>query len=225
MKFTYYGHSCFAVKAGGKTLLFDPFISGNPLAKDIDIDSIEADFILISHGHGDHVADAIRIAGNTGATIIGAFEVTEWFAGKGVQHTHGMNFGSATFPFGRVSFVPAWHSSCLPDGSYGGNPGGFVVQTEDGNFYYSGDTCLMMDMQLVPYYATLNFAIMPIGGNFTMDAQDALKASEFVQCTTVVGVHFDSFPPITIDKDKATDIFKMADKKLILPTIGETIDI
>lgn len=225
MKFTFYGHASFSVQAAGKTLLFDPFISPNPLAKDIDINSIEADYILLSHGHGDHVADVVQIAQRTGATVIAAAEVAGWLEQKGVEKTIGMNFGSAVMDFGRISFVPAWHSSGLPDGSYGGNPGGFVISTEDGSFYYSGDTCLMMDMQLVPHYATLDFAVLPIGGHYTMDAKDAVKAAEFIRCSKIVGVHYDTFPPIAIDKGIAKDIFKMADKELILPAIGESIDL
>jgi L-ascorbate metabolism protein UlaG (beta-lactamase superfamily) len=225
MQFTYYGHSCFAVNVGGKKLLFDPFISANSLAQHIDIQSIRADYILVSHGHGDHIADVVAIADNTGATVIGAFEVVNWLANKGVKKTHGMNFGSYGFDFGRLSFVPAWHSSSMPDGSYGGNPGGFVVVSADGNFYYSGDTALMMDMQLIPHYAQLDFAVLPIGGNFTMDATDAVKAAGFIKCDKIVGVHYNTFPPVVVDVNKVKDIFKMADKELVLPAIGEQVDL
>lgn len=225
MKFTYYGHAAFAVEAGGKKLLFDPFITHNGLAKDIDIEQIEADYILLSHGHGDHVGDLVAIAKRTGATVIAMAEVTGWLQKQGVEKVHGMNYGSYTFDFGRVSMVPAWHSSGLPDGSYGGNPAGFVLQTNDGNFYYSGDTCLMMDMQLIPHYAKLDFSVLPIGGNYTMDAKDAAKAAEFVQCGKVIGVHYDTFPPIKIDQEEAKNTFKEAGKELILMKIGDTIDV
>lgn len=225
MELTWYGQSCFSVRAAGKTLLFDPFISGNPKAGHIDADKIEADYILVSHGHGDHVGDLVSIAKRTGATVIAAFEVIAWAEKEGIENTHGMNFGSYDFDLGRVSFVPAWHSSALPDGSYGGNPGGFVVQTKDGNFYYSGDTCLMMDMQLIPHYAKLNFAVMPIGGNYTMDARDAAKAAEFAQVAKVVGVHYDTFPVIEIDGAKAKEIFKQAGKELLLTEIGGTLQL
>lgn len=225
MQFTYYGHASFAVTAGGKKLLFDPFISPNELAKHIDINSIEADYILLSHGHGDHVADAVSIAKRTGAKVIAMAEIADWISRQGVENVHGMNYGSYTFDFGRVSMVPAWHSSSLPDGSYGGNPAGFVIQTQDGNFYYSGDTCLMLDMQLIPHYAKLDFAIMPIGGNYTMDAADAVKALDFVQCNKVVGVHYDTFPPIAIDKEAAKKTFEDAGKEVLLPGIGESVNI
>ncbi len=225
MKFTYYGHATFAVTAGGKTLLFDPFITPNPLAKGIDVSKITADYILLSHGHGDHVADAVMLAKQTGATVIAMAEVAKWMEAQGVEKTHGMNYGSYTFDFGKVSMVPAWHSSSLPDGSYGGNPAGFVISTKDGNFYYSGDTCLMLDMQLVPHYARLDFAVLPIGGNYTMDAEDAVKAADFIQCTKIIGVHYDSFPPIVIDREQAGKIFKEGGKELILVEIGNTIDL
>ena len=223
MKFTFYGHSCFAIETGGKKLLFDPFITGNELAKDIDINSIEADYILVSHGHGDHVGDLVGIAKRTGATIICAAEIATWAEKQGCPKAHGMNFGPYTFEFGNVRFVPAAHSSSLPDGTYGGNPGGFIIKNNEGDFYFTGDTCLTMDMQLVPRYAKLNFAIMPIGGNFTMNAEDAVIAADFIKCNKVIGIHFDTFPPIKIDHNKAKEAFNNAGKELILPNIGETI--
>ncbi len=223
MKFTFYGHSSFSIETDGKKLLFDPFISANEQAKHIDIDSIEADYILVSHGHADHIADVVYIAERTGATVISNFEVVTWLKNQGVKNAHPMNFGPANFPFGKLHFLPAWHSSGLPDGSYGGNPGGFLLQTAEHNFYYSGDTCLMMDMQLIPRYAKLDFAILPVGGNFTMDAADAVIAAEFIQCNKVIGVHFDTFGYIVIDHSKAKEIFSAAGKELILPAIGEII--
>ncbi len=223
MKFTFYGHACFAIETGGKKLLFDPFITGNELAKDIDINKIEADYILVSHGHGDHVGDLIAIANNTGATVVAAYEVVGWAQQNGVKNVHPMNFGSAHFEFGKLHFLPAWHSSAMPGGEYGGNPGGFLVHAEEHKFYYSGDTCLMMDMQLVPRYAKLDFAILPVGGNFTMDADDAVIAADFIQCDKIIGVHFDTFGYIKIDHNAAKEKFKAAGKELILPMIGETI--
>lgn len=223
MKFTFYGHSCFGIETGGKHLLFDPFISGNEMAKDIDINAIKADYILASHGHGDHVADLVQIALRTNATVIGAYEIVTWAQNQGVKNAHPMNFGPRNFEFGKLRFLPAWHSSSMPGGEYGGNPGGFLIQAPEGNFYYTGDTCLMMDMQLVPRYAKLDFAIMPVGGNFTMDADDALIAADFIQCNKVIGVHFDTFGYIKIDHETAQKNFRAAGKELILPAIGETI--
>lgn len=225
MQFSFYGHSCFSIVAAGKKLLFDPFITGNELAKDIDINTIEADYILISHGHGDHVGDLVTIAKRTGATIIGAYEVVNWAAQQGCDKGHGMNFGPFDFEFGQVRFVPAWHSSGMPDGAYGGNPGGFVIKTNEESFYYAGDTCLMMDMQLIPRYASIDFAILPIGGNFTMNVDDAVIASDFIKCKKIIGVHFDTFGYIKIDHQKAIDSFQKAGLSLTLPEIGKTIDV
>lgn len=224
MNFTYYGHACFSIEIAGKHLLFDPFISGNPLAKDIDINSIKADYILVSHGHADHVADLLTIANNTNATVICAAEIADWVNNQGYSNVHPMNFGSRDFDFGTVSFVPAAHSSGLPDGSYGGNPGGFIVRTAEKNFYYSGDTSLTMEMQLVPHYAKIDVAILPIGGNFTMDYRDAIKATEFIQCKNVIGVHFDTFGYIVIDHTKVTKAFDAAGIQLTLPIIGATFE-
>ncbi|MBS1782008.1 MAG: metal-dependent hydrolase [Bacteroidetes bacterium] len=226
MRFTYYGQSCFLVEISGKKLLFDPFITGNPQAKDISADSIEADYILVSHGHGDHVADLVSIAKRTGALVLGAFEITEWLAKQGVTHTHPLNFGGRKqLDFGIVKFVHAMHSSVLPDGTYGGNPGGFVITSQEGNFYYSGDTSLMLDMQLIPRYAKLNFAILPVGDNFTMGIDDAVIAAEFIQCSKIIGVHFDTFPYIEINHDEARNKFTSAGLNLTLPNIGETISL
>jgi L-ascorbate metabolism protein UlaG (beta-lactamase superfamily) len=226
MKLTFYGHASFSVEVTGKTILFDPFISPNPAAKDIDINSLEADYIFLSHGHGDHIADAVAVAKNTGATCVGAAEMEGWLQKNGVQNTHGMNHGGFIhFDFGRVKGVNAIHSSSFPDGSYAGNPLGFVFNTGEADFYFAGDTALTMDMQLIPLWAKLKFAVLPIGGNFTMDVQDALQAAEFIKCDTIVGVHYNTFPPITIDADAAVRLFEKAGKKLLLPKIGETIEV
>lgn len=225
MKFTYYGHACFTVEVSGKKFLFDPFISGNPLIKNAQeiIDGIEADVIMVSHGHADHIADLLTIARKTNALVIANAEIADWVAHQGYTNVHPMNFGARTFDFGKVHYVPAAHSSGLPDGSYGGNPGGFVVKTETINFYYTGDTCLTMDMQLIPRYAKLDVAIMPIGGNFTMDAEEAIVAADFIRCNKVIGVHFDTFGYIVIKHEEAKEIFNKAGKELIVPQIGESV--
>ena len=227
MKITYYGHACFGVNVAGKNLLFDPFIRYNELAKHIDISSIPADYILLSHGHEDHVADTLEIAARTGATIVSNYEITTWFQKQGAKSTHPMNHGGKkVFDFGSVKFVSAIHSSSLPDGTYGGNPGGFVVESSEGNFYYSGDTALTMDMQLIPLTsAKLNVALLPIGDNFTMDAADAVLASDFVKCDKVIGLHYDTFGFIKINHAEAIEKFKAKGKELLLLNIGETITI
>ena len=224
MNLTYYGHSCFSVTANGKKLLFDPFITGNELAKQVDINSIEADFILLSHGHSDHVGDVESIAKRTGATIIAGYEVAMWFAEKGTKNYHPMNHGGKrAFDFGEVKCVNAVHSSSMPDGSSGGNPMGFIILNDEQNFYYSGDTALTLDMQLIPLFAEIDFAVFPIGDNFTMGAEDAVQAAKMVQTNTVIGVHYDTFGYIKIDHEKAAGFFKSQGVDLRLPGIGETI--
>ena len=226
MRFTYYGHSCFAVQIKGKKILFDPFITPNSLAKNIDISQIAADYLFLSHGHEDHVADCISIAGRTGAKVICSFEIHIWLNNQGITNTHPMNTGGKwAFDFGAVKCVVAQHSSGLPDGSYGGNPMGFVFTSEEGNFYYSGDTALTLDMQLVPQYAILNFAVLPVGDNFTMGIEDAIQAARFIQCDQIIGVHYDTFGFIKINHEKAGKAFLDQEMKLHLLQPGETLDI
>ena len=223
MKVTYYGHSCFAVQTSNRNLLFDPFITGNELARNVDPKKIEADFILISHGHADHMADAADIAQRTGATIISNYELTVWFGKQGLPKGHPLNHGGGhQFDFGRVKFVNAIHSSSLPDGSYGGNPGGFLVETGQGNFYYSGDTALTMDMRLIGESTKLNFAALCLGDNFTMNVDDAVKASDFIGCDNILGLHYDTFPQIKIDQSAAIEKFKAAHKRLHLLAPGNS---
>jgi L-ascorbate metabolism protein UlaG (beta-lactamase superfamily) len=226
MKLTYYGHACFAVEAEGKRLLFDPFIKPNPLAQAIDVEKVEADFILVSHGHGDHIADLVEIAQRTGAMVIAPFEVASWFEKKGLEKMQGMNHGGgADLPFGRVKLTAAVHSSSMPDGSYGGNPCGFLVETADGNFYYAGDTALTWEMKLIAERTKLSFAVLPIGDHFTMGIDDAVRAAGFLGVTKIVGVHYDTFPPIKLDHSAARKVAEADGRELLLPGIGETIDI
>lgn len=223
MKVTYYGHACFAAQVSNRTLLFDPFITGNELARALDVKQIPADYILISHGHADHMADAADIASRTGATIVSNYEITVWFNKKGLAKTHPLNIGGGhRFDFGRVKFVNALHSSSLPDGTYGGNPGGFVVESNEGNFYYSGDTALTMDMKLIGETSRLLFAALCIGDNFTMGVDDAIKAAEFVCCTEVLGLHYNTFAPIKIDSQQAMEKFEAAQRRLHLLLPGES---
>lgn len=223
MKYTYYGHSCFSVQFGEKTLLFDPFISGNDLAKDIDINSIKADYIFVSHGHSDHTGDLEKIGLNNSAIIIGAYEIAVWAGNKGLKY-HPMNLGGKwQFDFGTVKCVNAVHSSVLPDGTYGANAMGFVVSDDNQAFYYAGDTALTMDMQLIPRYKKIDLAILPIGDNFTMGIEDAVQAAKMVNTDKVIGVHYDTFGYIKIDKTSAYNAFDHAGMRLYLPAIGESI--
>lgn len=226
MKFTYYGHSCFGIDVKGKKLLFDPFITLNELAKGkVNIDTIEADYILVSHGHADHIADCVGIAARTKAKVISNWEIHLWLQKNGIVNTHPMNIGGRwSFDFGTVRCVMAQHSSSLPDGSYGGNPMGFVISTDE-HFYYSGDTGLTLEMQLVPQGAPLSFCILPIGDNLTMGHEDAVRAAHMMGCSRVVGVHYNTFELIEINIEKASAHFEKNGLELFLPAIGETINL
>lgn len=225
MKYTYYGQSCFLLEAEGTKFLFDPFISPNPLAAAINLQDITADYILVSHGHGDHVADLEVLGKQTGALIIAMPEVADWAGKQGLTNIHPMNYGITRFDFGRLRMVWATHSSSMPDGSYGGNPAGFVLETAGKTIYFAGDTSLNMDMKLLADLYKLDYAILPIGGNYTMDPDDALIASKFVNCDRIIGVHYNTFPAIEIDTEVAVAKFQRENKQLLLPAIGESIDL
>jgi len=225
MKITYYGHGCVGINTLGKNLLFDPFISPNPLANHININELNPDYILVTHGHEDHVADVEAIATRTNATIISNFEIVSWFGQKKLEG-HPMNHGGKKeFEFGTVKMVNAIHSSVLPDGTYGGNPGGFVLSNQEAIVYFAGDTALHQDMKLIPEFYELDLAILPIGDNFTMGIEEAVKAAGFVQCRRILGMHYDTFPYIVIDKEMALTSFREAGLELNLLEIGDSFEI
>lgn len=218
------GHSCFQVKLDNASFIVDPFISSNPLAAHVDVDTLDCDHIFISHGHQDHLADAEKLVQRTNAKIVSNYEIVSWYEEKSIQG-HPLSFGGTyQADFGRIKYVPALHSSTLPDGKNGGNPGGFVFMLNDTSFYFAGDTCVYSDMKLIPQLCgPIDFAILPIGGNFTMDVQEAMLAAKFVNVTKVVGCHFDTFDMIKIDHEKARQEFANAGLSLILPEIGKEI--
>lgn len=225
MKLTYYGQSCIGVDVAGAHLLFDPFISGNPLAKGIDMAKIPATHVLITHGHGDHVADAEAILKRTGGMLVSNFEICEWFGAKGIKKMNPMNLGGQVDLGGfRVKSTMAQHSSTLPDGASGGSPGGFVIFTPEGNFHHAGDTALMLDMQLLKRHH-LRYACLPIGDNYTMGIDDAVEAAQYMGVDKVVGMHYNTFEAITIDTEQAKAAFAKAGIALLLPAIGASIDI
>ena len=221
MKYRYLGHSCIELTINNTIILIDPFISGNDLASTIDQSSLQPDFILLTHGHQDHIADAEEIAKQSGATIISNYEIATFF-GKKELETIGMNHGGTfTHSHFQAKYVNAVHSSSFPDGSYAGNPGGFVITTDSGCIYHAGDTALTYDMKLIGEEFSVDVACLPIGGMLTMDVSDAIKAAEFVNCKQVVGIHYDTMEMIAIDHDEALNKFRKAGLQLHLLNIGE----
>lgn len=223
MKITCYGHASLGIEVSGKHIIIDPFITGNPKASQIDINSLKADYILLTHAHQDHILDVETIAKNTNAVIVSNYEIASYYGNKGFQY-HPMNHGGSwQFDFGKVKYVAAVHSSSFPDGTYGGNPGGFVIESEHKNIYISGDTALTMDMKLIPMRTKLDLAVIPIGNNFTMDVDDAIIAADFVDCDKILGCHYDTFGFIVINHEEAKKKFFDAGKDLMLLEIGESI--
>jgi len=225
MKITFYGHACFGLEINGTHILVDPFITGNPKASHINIDEIKADYILLTHAHQDHVLDVEAIAGRTGATIVSNYEIVMYYGAKDLKGhpvNHGGTFKTETFS---AKYVNAIHTSSFPDGTYGGQPGGFVITAGDKSLYIAGDTALTMDMKLIPMTTKLTASILPIGDNFTMGVDDAMIASDFVECDKVIGCHFDTFPPIEINEEDAKDKFNRANKELIILEIGNSLTI
>jgi L-ascorbate metabolism protein UlaG (beta-lactamase superfamily) len=196
---TYHGHACFTIVGGGARLLLDPFLSGNPRS-DVGPEEVEADYILVSHAHGDHLGDTVDIARRTGATVIANAEIARYCAAERLN-VHAMHIGGGYgFPFGRVQLTIAHHGSSFPDGSYGGNPAGFLLTTEGQTIYFAGDTGLTYDMKLIGDHG-IDLAILPIGDNYTMGPDDALRAVQLLRPQLVVPIHYDAFPVIRQDPD------------------------
>jgi L-ascorbate metabolism protein UlaG (beta-lactamase superfamily) len=194
---TWLSHSGFKIQIDSKRILIDPFLSHGGAA--VRPNQIEADFIILTHGHGDHSSDTSAIAKRTGATVIGNFEVANWMAGQGVAKTGGHNpGGGADYGFGRVEFTQAFHSSSMPDGSYGGVACGIIIFAAGFTIYHAGDTSLFSDMKLIGEKG-IDLAMLPIGDHFTMGPDDSIKAIQWLQPRFVIPIHYNTFPPIRQD--------------------------
>jgi L-ascorbate metabolism protein UlaG (beta-lactamase superfamily) len=226
MKITFFGHASLQIEISDKKLLVDPFISANPKASHIKVNELKPDYILLTHAHQDHTLDVeFILQNNPNAVVICNAEMATYYLSKGYK-AHMMNHGGSwKFDFGKVKYVNAIHSSSFADGTYGGNPGGFVIEGEQKNIYIAGDTALSMDMKLIPMRTKLDLAILPIGNNFTMDIDDAIIASDFVECNKILGIHYDTFGLIEINHDEAKRKFFDAGKDLMLLEIGQSIDL
>jgi L-ascorbate metabolism protein UlaG (beta-lactamase superfamily) len=199
IELTWLGHASWAIKADDHHILIDPFLNDSPTAP-VKADDVEANFILVSHGHFDHVADVASIANRTGATVVSNYEIATWFAEKHqVKNTLGMNLGGgADLPFGRAKLTIAFHSSQLPDGSYGGNPGGWLLTIGEKRIYFACDTALFSDMQLIGNKG-IDLAVLPIGDLFTMGPDDSIEAIHLILPKKVAPSHYNTWPPIAQD--------------------------
>lgn len=223
----YLGHACFEFDFNGTKVLMDPFITYNPLAKHINIAELSPDYIILSHGHEDHVADVTHIQQQSGASVIAIVETAAWVRRQGVPGDKVMEFnfgGTLNLPFGKVKMVYALHTNSTPDGAYGGVPCGFVFTIGDKKIYFAGDTALTLEMKLLADL-NLDWAFLPIGGHYTMDMYDAVKASDFINCKNIIGMHYDTFPPVTIDVEEAKRVFTDAQLNLTLLAVGESMSL
>ncbi|MBK8600601.1 MAG: metal-dependent hydrolase [Flavobacterium sp.] len=226
MKITFFGHACIGIEVSEKFIIVDPFITANPKASHINFADLKPDYIFLTHAHQDHALDVeALVANNPEAIIVSNAEIITYYLEKGFKG-HMMNHGGSwQFDFGRVKYVNAIHSSSFADGTYGGNPGGFVIEGEHKNIYIAGDTALTWDMKLIPMRTKLDLAIFPIGNNFTMDVEDAILASDFVECDKILGCHYDTFGFIEINHQEAIQQFFNKGKDLMLLEIGQSIEL
>ncbi|MCM4174261.1 metal-dependent hydrolase [Arenibacter sp. TNZ] len=226
MQITFLGHASLLITTAGKRILVDPFISANEKATGkIDIKNLKPDYILVTHAHQDHILDVEEIGRMNNSTVVSNYEIATYYENKGLK-AHPMNHGGNwKFEFGTLKYVNAIHTSSFPDGSYGGQPGGFILSSEGKQVYIAGDTALTMDMKLIPMSFKLDLAVLPIGDNFTMGVDDAIKASDFIECPKIMGYHYDTFGYIVIDHKESIEKFSKLGKELILLDIGEDLTV
>jgi L-ascorbate metabolism protein UlaG (beta-lactamase superfamily) len=225
MKLTFLGHSAFQLEVAGKSILIDPFLTGNPQAS-TSAETIDADYIVITHGHGDHVGDAVEIARRTNAMVISNHEISLWLRKQGVARTHDMHLGgSHRFEFGILKLTLAFHGSILPDGTCGGNPAGLLFKTAEGNVYHAGDTALFSDMSLIGEEA-LKVAILPIGDNYTMGPEDAVRAVSLLKPAIAIPCHYNTFPVIEQDAEAwAQQVRSKTSAQPVILAPGEALEV
>ena len=222
---TWHGHSTFSLQANGYNILIDPFFSGNPAAI-TRAEDVAADFILLTHGHGDHVGDTLAIAGRTGAQVIGNFEVGNWIVAQGYDKVHQQHIGGGfQHPFGHLKLTIAFHGSSMPDGSYGGMPAGLLITTEGKRIYIAGDTALFSDMALIGQ-GGLDLAVLPIGDNYTMGPEDGLAAVALLKAKAVIPCHYNTWPLLSIDVgDWQAKVGAQTASKAVVPAVDEAYEL
>ncbi|NOX87701.1 MAG: metal-dependent hydrolase [Calditrichaeota bacterium] len=222
-KLTYLSHSAWMIESGKYKIVIDPFLEGNPKAS-LKASDVKADYIIITHAHGDHFGDAIPIAKASGGTIISNFEIINYCNGQGANG-HPLHIGGGRdFPFGRVKLTPAWHGSSFPDGSYGGTPAGVVLSLEGKNIYHTGDTGLFSDMRLIGEMTPIDIFLVNIGDNFTMGIDDAVKAVEFVKPKLTIPMHYKTFDVIDVDPQEFADKVKAKGFDVKVLGVGESLE-
>jgi L-ascorbate metabolism protein UlaG (beta-lactamase superfamily) len=219
---TWHGHATWQIQSQAHSLLIDPFFDDNP-SSTIKSAQVDCQFVLLTHGHFDHIADAVAIAKRTQAQVIANYEIATWLGAQGVQNTFGMNLGgAASFPFGSAKFTPAWHSSTLPDGSNGGSPAGILLTFSCKKIYFAGDTALFSDMSLIGNKG-IDIAILPIGDVFTMGIEDSIDAINLLQPKFVLPSHYNTWPPIAQDaSDWRERVRKSTSAKPVVLKPGES---
>jgi L-ascorbate metabolism protein UlaG (beta-lactamase superfamily) len=224
MKIVYHGHSFVELNLNETIIFIDPFIEGNSVC-DIKLKNAKCNYIILTHGHDDHFGNTIELAKDNDATVIAMVELTDYLWTKKIK-THGMNLGGAyNFPFGKVKLTLAHHSSSLPGVIYTGNPAGVIINTGSKTFYHAGDTALFYDMKLIGEMNKIDYAFLPIGDNFTMGIDDAVKAAEFLNAETIIPIHYDTFDIINADANEFKRKIESIGKKCIVMESGDEIKV
>jgi L-ascorbate metabolism protein UlaG (beta-lactamase superfamily) len=234
MEIKYHGHSCFELVDGETALLVDPFLKPNNPAALATAEEVDATHIAVTHGHADHIADAVPVAKRTGAHCVAVVEIAEWLKARGLENVSDPNLGgTVSFDWGSVKLVPAWHTSTLPGseealfspehGAAVGTAAGLIITIGGQTIYHAGDTCLFGDMKLIGERHPIDIAMVPIGGHYTMDRHDAVAAVEFIGAATVIPMHYDTFPPIETDAGAfKADVEAQTSSRVVVLAPGDT---